>query len=210
MWFRAVFMTGALMILVGCATPADQRLVEDREPVSVSEEPLTPAPEAETELVPEPEQETKVVKAGEPVPPVTKAVPENIAPAAEIDVSSTHQEWEGEGTSDALIDGDLKTRWSSDYSEPQSVTLDFGSPERLELVRLHWEAAAARSYDVELSQDGQTWEQIRQATGKTNAPRVDTIAVNGRKARYLRLKLKERLSEGWGFSLYEIEVEPSN
>ena len=39
------------------------------------------------------------------------------------------------------VDGDLSTRWSSEFSDPQSIYVDLGASKRIERLILRWEAA---------------------------------------------------------------------
>ena len=41
------------------------------------------------------------------------------------------------------IDGDLSTRWSSDFSDPQQLTIDLGDEATVSGVCIHWETAFA-------------------------------------------------------------------
>jgi hypothetical protein len=125
---------------------------------------------------------------------------------AAVDASSTHSEFEGEGPAAALVDGDLTTRWSSDYSEPQHVVLDFGRSVAIETVQLHWEAAAAAAYQVKVSDDGDDWQVVHSRSDGPAGPRVDRITVDQGRGRYLRLDMSKRTGE-WGFSLHEIAVQ---
>jgi hypothetical protein len=49
---------------------------------------------------------------------------------------------------DKVVDGDTDTRWSSDWSEPQSLTIAFTRPYLVERIILHWEQAYATAYCV--------------------------------------------------------------
>jgi hypothetical protein len=126
--------------------------------------------------------------------------------AAKASASSTHAGASGEEGAQALIDGNLKTRWSSDYSEPQHVVLSFGHPVTFNKIRMHWEAAAAREYNVLVSGDGQAWKSVASITNAAAGPRVDEVNGAGVKASFLKLDLLKRVNTQWGFSLYEIEI----
>ena len=128
------------------------------------------------------------------------------AVGAAVLASSTRRQAADEGPLGSLVDGDLTTRWSSGYSEPQEVILHFTSPFNLGRIRLHWEAAVAREYDVSASADGTQWTTIGAVTNATPGPRVDDLDGGGLFAASLKLHLLKRLNPEWGFSLYEIEV----
>src|SRR5688572_23343015 len=52
--------------------------------------------------------------------------------------SSTEHSSHGPGNA---VDGNSSTRWSSAFSDPQWLQLDFGSVQPIARVTLHWEAA---------------------------------------------------------------------
>lgn len=131
------------------------------------------------------------------------------AMGAGVTVSSTHTGEEGEGPASSLVDGDLTTRWSSDYSAPQEVTVDLGKLTALSRLRLHWERASALRYSVMASSDGQKWRNVHLLYMKTSgepAARIDNINLKGVSTRFIRLVLRGSANPEWGFSLYEVEV----
>lgn len=127
--------------------------------------------------------------------------------------SSTHLGETGEGEASVLVDGDPKTRWSSEYSEPQEVIVRLKEVVELGKLRLHWEAASAADYVVSVSEDGKNWRKIRRIRpylGKEFRDRVDEVDMKKASARFIKLDLLKRANPDWGFSLYEIEVQRSD
>ena len=59
------------------------------------------------------------------------------------------------------VDGDPATRWSSEWSDPQWITVDLGSESEISRVKLSWEKAFARAYRIEVSTDGSTFTRSR-------------------------------------------------
>ena len=57
-------------------------------------------------------------------------------------------------------DGDLGTRWASDWSDPQTLTVDLGSSQSFNHVQLAWEASYATHYQIQTSDDGNTWKTV--------------------------------------------------
>lgn len=100
------------------------------------------------------------------------------------------------------IDGDFSTRWSSDHSEPHWIAFDFGEPVALHAVRLHWETAFGRDYDIELSDDGESWETAYR--WRDGSGGIDHVYFGPREARHLRI-YGIRRATGWGFSLFQVE-----
>ena len=51
-------------------------------------------------------------------------------------------------------------RWSSSFADAQWWQVDFGKPELLGGLQLHWEDAYARAYAVLVSADGEDWSEV--------------------------------------------------
>ncbi|WP_329109531.1 ThuA domain-containing protein [Micromonospora sp. NBC_01699] len=116
-----------------------------------------------------------------------------------VTASSTYEAYRVPGLA---VDGDASTRWSSEYTDPQSITVDLGASYELERVRLSWEAAAAKAYEIQISTDGTTWTTVHSTT--TGNGGVDDIQVSGT-GRYVRMYGTQRTTE-WGYSLFDFNV----
>lgn len=104
----------------------------------------------------------------------------------------------------AATDGDDNTRWASQNSDDQWISIDLGSTRKISEVRLDWEAAAGKDYDIDVSDDGQEWKTVQAVTGNTKSGWLDYPGLDG-EGRYLRVHGKTRATS-YGFSLWEIEV----
>ena len=102
----------------------------------------------------------------------------------------------------AAVDGDLATRWSSQFSDPQWIAVDLGVPTRIERVILRWETAYAQAYRIQTSGDGLTWTDIYSTTNGDGG--IDDLAVAGA-GRYVRMYGTQRAANR-GYSLWEFEV----
>lgn len=102
----------------------------------------------------------------------------------------------------SATDGDLGTRWSSQFSVPQWIAVDLGSAKALSRVDLTWEAAYATSYQVQTSNDGSTW--TTQSTQTASSATKQSVALNAT-ARWVRINATGRAT-GYGISLWELEV----
>ncbi|WP_236250471.1 discoidin domain-containing protein [Microbulbifer sp. ALW1] len=100
------------------------------------------------------------------------------------------------------VDGNPSTRWASDASDPQWISVDLGAVEPLSKVVLDWEAAFGKSYQVQLSNDGVNW--VTAANVSNGDGGVDEIAISG-SGRYVRIFGTER-GTGYGYSLWRFEV----
>ncbi|MEU9826150.1 discoidin domain-containing protein [Micromonospora chersina] len=110
--------------------------------------------------------------------------------------------WEGGNAPAAALDGRTTTRWSSQFSDPQWLSVDFGGVATISRVVLNWEAAYATGYRLETSADGNTWTTIYSTT--TGRGGVEQLPVTG-SGRYLRLYGTARAT-GYGYSLWEFQV----
>jgi hypothetical protein len=102
----------------------------------------------------------------------------------------------------SAFDGDMGTRWSSAFSDPQSLYADLGTVYNLCNVTLHWEAAYATDFTIDVSQDAAIWSTLATITGNTSTTNI--IPVSGL-ARYVRMFGTARAT-GYGYSLYEFTV----
>ncbi|THV28742.1 discoidin domain-containing protein [Glycomyces paridis] len=125
---------------------------------------------------------------------------ENVAEGRPAE-ASTFQEWGGH-TPAMATDGDLATRWASEWADGQWISVDLGQRTDFDAVQLVWESAHASGYEVQVSDDGQQWTTIHTVTGGNGG--ADTIALSG-SGRYVRVLCTQRATE-WGVSLYEFGV----
>jgi hypothetical protein len=99
-------------------------------------------------------------------------------------------------------DGNVGTRWASDWADPQWVQVDLGAVTTFQHVQLVWEGAFGRAYEIQVSDDGSAWRPVYGTT--TGNGGVDSIDVTAT-GRYVRLYATQR-GTGWGYSLYEFGV----
>ncbi len=104
------------------------------------------------------------------------------------------------------VDGDSGSRWASDWSDDQWLQLDLGSTNLVKRVTLDWEKAFGKSYRVELSTDGTTWQTAWSTTVGDGG--LDTAQFAGVPARYVRVHGLDRGTD-WGYSLHEVGVYSS-
>jgi F5/8 type C domain/Glycosyl hydrolases family 16 len=102
----------------------------------------------------------------------------------------------------AAVDENTGTRWSSAFSDPQWLQVDLGATHAISQVVLNWEAAYARAFQIQTSNDGTSWTTIYSTT--TGAGGVQNLAVNG-SGRYIRMYGTQRATP-YGYSLWEFQV----
>ncbi len=141
------------------------------------------------------------VPSSTPVPTSTPLVlPEGVLSLGKpVTVSSV----EGAGLEGPnAIDGRLDTRWSSAYTDPQTLTVDLGRIQPIARIVLEWEAAYGREYVLQSSEDGATWTDIVHVTDGDGDQDDHRAAVTGR---FVRMQGLRRGTQ-WGYSLYELWV----
>ncbi|NUR88611.1 MAG: hypothetical protein HOY71_31360, partial [Nonomuraea sp.] len=127
---------------------------------------------------------------------------ENLAKGRPVTASSV----EG-GTSFAAanaVDGDPATRWSSEHTDDEWISVDLGAAVDVGQVTLRWEDSYGKAYRVESSADGTDWKPL--ATVDDGDGGVDTVWIDQPNAtRHLRVHGVKRALR-WGYSLWELEV----
>lgn len=115
-------------------------------------------------------------------------------------VQGNEQMLEGENT----IDGNHSSRWSSEWSDPQWIYYDFGTPRTFDFITILWESAYGKKYEVQVAQDPANWKTVfKEENGDGDE---DSIYVGRQESRYLRILGLNR-GTGWGYSIYELKVE---
>ena len=134
-------------------------------------------------------------------PSVVPGVPAKLIPA-----QATASSFQGGNTAAAAIDGNTATRWESNGGEgvdPQYLRLDMGKTVNFTKVVLTWEPAYAKSYSIEVSDNGSDWDEVFSTT--TGRGGVETITLDGQAGRYIRMLGTVRATN-YGYSLFEFEA----
>jgi beta-glucosidase len=101
------------------------------------------------------------------------------------------------------FDGNLSTRWSSAFSDPQWIYVDLGATYNISEVVLYWEAAYGKSYQIQVSSDATHWTTIYSATNGLGGTE-DLTGLSGT-GRYVRMYGTVR-GTVYGYSLWEFQV----
>ncbi len=99
-------------------------------------------------------------------------------------------------------DGNLTTRWSSAFSDPQWLEVDLGSTQSICQVAIHWETAYAKAFQIQTSNDNTTWTTIYSTTTGTGG--TQTLSASG-SGRYIRMYGTVRATQ-YGYSIYEFQI----
>lgn len=132
---------------------------------------------------------------------VSVVTPVNIARNKPVTVSS-------EETADYVkanaVDGNLTTRWSTLFADPQWIYIDLGARYDLNRVRTVWETAYATAYEVQVSDNpaANDWKSLYSTTTATGGTNDTPVAGTGR---YVRIYATKR-NTVYGYSLWEVEV----
>ncbi len=110
---------------------------------------------------------------------------------------------ENDGYKGALaVDGNNETRWASSFSEPEWIYVDLGDTYKINEVILNWEAAFASTYELQISDNANTWTTL--ASENASDGEIDHFSVSG-VGRYVRMYGTSRATV-YGMSLFEFEV----
>lgn len=136
----------------------------------------------------------------------------------------------GGNVAGSAIDNSTGTRWESvqpaappntnvvDPPDPSWIYVDLGSNKSLDHIILDWEAASAKTYQVQIAPDGtcagsgpgclgtsDPWQTLASVTNPSHVNhRIDTMPLDG-VGRYVRVYATTRTG-GYGYSLYEIDI----
>ncbi|MCG2704785.1 MAG: CHAT domain-containing protein, partial [Candidatus Omnitrophica bacterium] len=81
----------------------------------------------------------------------------NMALSKKSDHSSMQSKYQG---SSYAFDNNLGTRWASLFSDPQWIYVDLGESVPIGYIKLKWQMASARSYDIQVSNDAKKWKTV--------------------------------------------------
>jgi fibronectin type 3 domain-containing protein len=132
--------------------------------------------------------------------PVTVTTRTNLAIGKTATASST----QGGNAANRAIDGNPATRWESQFSDPQWILIDLGAVCHVDAFRLNWEWASSKSYQIEISLDGNSWSTVHSTTTGPGGIEMITLASPA-DGRYVRLTGTQR-NTIYGHSLWEFEV----
>jgi hypothetical protein len=135
------------------------------------------------------------------VVPASVAAPINLTDGATATASSTENATVN--PAQAAIDNDMGTRWSSQFTDNEWLQIDLGQTATLDRIELHWEAAYASAYDIEVSADANTWTPAASVADGTGGH--ESVDLGDAVGRYVRVAGIERAT-GYGYALWEVDV----
>jgi len=136
---------------------------------------------------------------------LTSSSPTDLALNHPAYASSTESGGYGENSSGpgAAVDGNLNARWSSLDADPQWIYVDLGATYNVSEVKLSWETAYGKAYQIQVSNNATNWSTIYStATGTGGLNDLTGLSGSGR---YVRVYGTVRGTH-WGYSLWEFAV----
>ncbi|UCH15586.1 MAG: VCBS repeat-containing protein [Bacteroidales bacterium] len=120
--------------------------------------------------------------------------------ACSAEVSSFH---DAETHYDHAIDGDMGTRWGSDYSDNQWIKITLDTIHSVAKVVIYWEAASAKRYKILASTNNASWDTLYDESSGDGE--TDIVFFEPTEAKYIQLLAIEGNTQ-WGFSIWELEI----
>ncbi|TRY19552.1 family 20 glycosylhydrolase [Tessaracoccus rhinocerotis] len=107
---------------------------------------------------------------------------------------------------EAVVDGNLATRWSANYVENPWIALDLGEPSTFSQIDIAWESASATGCVIEVSDDGQTWAEVEALSDQPTGARTDEVVLTEPvTARHVRITVRAKSINPY-LSIYEITI----
>jgi len=126
---------------------------------------------------------------------------ENLARGAEVEASSKPDR------AAMAVDGDLFSSWNGDKTGPQWLAVDLAVSETVGGVVISWWKAYARSFQVQVSTEGQAWRDVwREEKKRGYHGDSDVIRFEPIQARYVRLLCTEPGTDWGGYNVQELAV----
>ena len=104
------------------------------------------------------------------------------------------------------IDKKMGSRWESVQGvDNQTLTVDLGNTYAVKGVAASWEAASAKTYNLQISVDGKNYQNITTVTSNMGE-RAEMLTFSAEvNARYIRFNCLER-NTNYAFSIFEVGV----
>lgn len=107
-----------------------------------------------------------------------------------------------------IVDDSPTTSWQAASTVNEYVIIDLGDTYSIEGLRIMWEVANAKNYDVKVSSTNEDWASVSavyQFRNGESGNRTDEIRFESVECRYIRLELRTGSTQ-WGFRIFELDV----
>lgn len=130
----------------------------------------------------------------------------NAAQNKAVEASSVEADKPGYAPEKA-VDGFPATRWASEYRDNTWFQIDLGEATEMDTVRIDWEYARAKTYQLLVSNDKQNWTNVvKENNGIITAhDGKQTVHFDLIKARYMKFQGIQRATD-YGYSFYEFGI----
>lgn len=137
------------------------------------------------------------------VPPTQPAPPQHLALNKPATCSSYINSSE---MAPKAFDGLPTSRWESQWSDPQWICVDLQGTYSVNQVKIYWEAACAKDYQVQIADNANgPWTNCVTVTGRAAVEGWVTHDFAAKSGRYVRVNITARATT-YGNSIYEIQV----
>lgn len=109
------------------------------------------------------------------------------------------------GTAAAAFDNNAGTRWESASEDPQWIMIDLSAKKYITDIIISWEAANAKDYTIEVSENNVDWTTIATKTSMAGGSRTDRMYDLNVNAQYVRLNGTAR-NLTYGYSIWEFQI----
>ena len=113
----------------------------------------------------------------------------------------------GDNVAKNAIDSNINTRWESQHGKDESeyLQVDLGETYEINGFKIVWENAAAKEYQIQVSNEGIKWNDVYKVTdgkqGETKTGTFDKV-----KARYVRILGTSKVMEIYGYSIFDFQI----
>ncbi|MDD5072530.1 MAG: discoidin domain-containing protein [Candidatus Omnitrophica bacterium] len=118
-----------------------------------------------------------------------------------IKAKATSSSGQDDYSADKAIDGNMQSRWSSNFEDNQWWQAEFDTPHNICGVVLKWENAFTEIYNIEVKGTSGNWKKVYETTegdGNTDIIYFDPVVATA-----LKINCIQR-GTGWGNSLWEV------
>lgn len=109
------------------------------------------------------------------------------------------------GNAALAIDGNEGTRWESASTDDETWTLDLGQLRVFNTIKILWEGAFAKEFELTYSTDGENWSNLYTETNLTQAGWQEIKFDDNVTAQYIQYHGTKRAT-GYGQSFFEFQV----
>ncbi|WP_239256276.1 discoidin domain-containing protein [Listeria ilorinensis] len=103
------------------------------------------------------------------------------------------------------VDSNHSTRWASSWTDQATLTMRFPNVQKLKSLTLHFQHGWDSQFRVEVSTDGQNWQELRRFSEGENNEQILTILGKDLQAKYIRFAGEKRATGNkYGYSLFEM------